>query len=240
MPAAVDDLELHRDGNAALVIGGGALDARFTVDLAGLCGAIREADDARVLVLDPSPAAWTGWADDSVEPGDPFAPLAALPQPTVAAIAGDCLDGGLELALCADVRVAAPGASFGLPGTIAGAFPKAGGLQRLARAIGRSRAGQLALTGKTLGADQALAWGLITAVADDPAAEARRLAAEIAQRGPIALRYAKEALQRGTEMPLAHGLQYETELTILLQATADRAEGVAAFTEKRQPAFRGA
>ena len=240
MPAAAADLHLERDAGAAVVSGGDRLDARFTAALADICREIGEDDDARVLLLDPAPQIWAGWDGDAVEPGDPFAPLAALPQPSIAAIAGDCLDGGLELALCADLRVAAPSAQFGLPGALAGGFPIAGGLQRLARAIGRSRAGQLALAGKLLNADQAFAWGLITAVADDPGAEARRLAGAIAQRGPIALRYAKDALQRGSEMPLAHGLQYETELTILLQATADRAEGVAAFAEKREPAFRGA
>ena len=240
MPAAAADLLLERDAGAAVVSGGDRLDARFTAALADICREIGEDDDVRVLLLDPAPQIWAGWDGDAVEPGDPFAPLAALPQPSIAAISGDCLDGGLELALCADLRVAAPGARFGLPGAIADSFPIAGGLQRLARAIGRSRAGQLALAGNLLGADQALAWGLITAVADDPGAEARRLADAIARRGPIALRYAKDALQRGSEMPLAHGLQYETELTILLQATADRAEGVAAFAEKREPAFRGA
>ena len=240
MPAAAADLHLERDAGAAVVSGGDRLDARFTAALADICREIGEDDDARVLLLDPAPQIWAGWDGDAVEPGDPFAPLAALPQPSIAAIAGDCLDGGLELALCADLRVAAPGAKFGLPGAIVDSFPIAGGLQRLARAIGRSRAGQLALAGKLLNADQAFAWGLITAVADDPGAEARRLAGAIAQRGPIALRYAKDALQRGSEMPLAHGLQYETELTILLQATADRAEGVAAFAEKREPAFHGA
>lgn len=240
MPAAAADLHLERDAGAAVVSGGDRLDARFTAALADICREIGEDDDVRVLLLDPAPQIWAGWDGDAVEPGDPFAPLAALPQPSIAAIAGDCFDGGLELALCADLRVGAPGAKFGLPGALAGDFPIAGGLQRLARAIGRSRAGQLALAGKLLGTDQALAWGLITAVADDPGAEARRLAGAIAQRGPIALRYAKDALQRGSEMPLAHGLQYETELTILLQATADRAEGVAAFAEKREPAFRGA
>ena len=240
MPAAAADLHLERDAGAAVVSGGDRLDARFTAALADICREIGEDDDVRVLLLDPAPQIWAGWDGDAVEPGDPFAPLAALPQPSIAAISGDCLDGGLELALCADLRVAAPGAKFGLPAALNGGFPIAGGLQRLARAIGRSRAGQLALAGNLLGADQALAWGLITAVADAPGAEARRLADAIARRGPIALRYAKDALQRGSEMPLAHGLQYETELTILLQATADRAEGVAAFAEKREPAFRGA
>lgn len=240
MPAAAADLHLEHAGDAAVVAGGARLDARFTAALADICREIGEDEDAHVLLLDLAPQIWAGWDGDAVEPGDPFAPLAALPQPSIAAIGGDCLDGGLELALCADLRIAAPGAKFGLPGALIGGFPIAGGLQRLARAIGRSRAGQLALSGNLLGAEQALACGLITAVAGDPSAEARRLAGAIAQRGPIALRYAKDAIRRGSEMPLAHGLQYETELTILLQATADRAEGVAAFAEKREPAFRGA
>ena len=239
MPAASAQLHLRRDGRIAVISGGGPLDDAFAERLAGICGALDGDEEARAVLLDLAPAAWGG-AGGAPEPGDPFGPLAALPQPTVAAIASDCTGPGLELALCADVRAAAPGARFGLPALLDGGFCAAGGLQRLTRAIGRSRATQLALTGELLDAERARAWGLISAVADDPAAEARRLAEAMAERGPIALRYAKEAMLRGAEMPLAQALQYETELTMLLQATADRAEGVAAFVEKRAPAFRGA
>ena len=98
---------------------------------------------------------------------------------------------------------------------------------------------ELVLTGTPIDASKARAWGLVSKVGVDAAGEAVALAGRIAERGPIAVRFAKEALNRGIEMPLEQALGYETDLTVLLQTTADRAEGVAAFIEKRTPTFRG-
>lgn len=235
-------LTLTLDAPVAVAGGGDCLDAGFVDALAAICGEVGERPEIRALVLDPEPGLWSGWGEDAPAPGDLFRPLAELPQPSVAAIRGDCLGGGLELALAADIRVGAPGLELGFPELLeaGGELCLAGGLQRLSRAVGRSRAGQLTLLEERIGAERALDWGLLNAVDADPSAAARRLAETIAQRGPIAARYAKDALRQGADMPLAQALHYETELTILLQSTADRAEGVAAFLAKRPPRFGGA
>ena len=235
-------LTLSLEAPIAVAHSAARLDAVFVDELAEICAEIGEMPEIRALILDPEPMLWSGWADDPPEPGDLFRALAELPQPSIAVIRGDCLGGGLELALAADIRVAAPQIELGFPELLdpAGEFCRAGGLQRLSRAVGRSRAGQLTLLEQRISADRALDWGLLNALDPDPAAAARTLAETIAARGPIATRYAKDAIRRGADMPLAQALHYETELTILLQSTADRAEGVDAFVSKRPPRFRGA
>lgn len=239
---------LGRDGHVATLTLSGTLDAAAVAVLSDACEKLREApveDAPRVLVLRSEPQLWRGWAAETGSQlaeqgliGDPFGALAELPQPTIAVVEGDVRDAGLELSLCADVRIAGTGARFGLAAVAAGGFPGAGGLQRLSRAIGRSRATQLLLTGP-VDADTAQHWGLVTAVSDDPTAAAQGLAARIAERGPVATRLAKEAVSRGAEMPLDQALRYETDLTILLQSSDDRQEGVRAFVEKRKPDFQG-
>jgi len=170
-----------------------------------------------------------------------FEPLAQLPRPVVCAIGGECISAGLELALACDVRICSDDARFALPETGLGLIPLAGGIQRLARTVGRAWATYMVLTGQEIGAQEALALGLVSRVV--PRArlleEADAICQRIAQRGPLAVRYAKEAVQRGCEMPLEQALRYETDLTIILQTTQDRAEGVRAFLEKRPPRFTG-
>ena len=233
MPA--QRLSLERTDDIATIIGGRCLDALFVRELGDICEAI--SDDVRVVVLNPDARAWVGF-DGPTDYGDLFAPLADLAQPTVAVLSGDTIGGGLELALAADIRVMAQDAAIGL-NSLSGEFPRAGGLQRLTRAVGRSRATQLLLLDERIDAPTALDWGLVNAVADDPSAAAMDVARSIAARGPLATRYAKDAIRHGLDMPLAQALHYETELTILLQDTDDRAEGVDAFVNKRTAAFSG-
>ncbi len=228
-------LTIERHDHVVQISGGGVLDSEFLAQLADRCAAID--DDVRAVVLSPDPAVWRGYERVS-EVGDLFSALAALPQPTIAALSGPTSNGGLELALVADLRVADLTCNIGCD-ALFGEFPRAGGLQRLSRAVGRSRATQLVMLEGRLDAATALDWGLLNAVADDPLVAAMQIARTIASRGPIAARYAKDAVRQGLDMPLAQALHYETELTILLQDTQDRAEGVGAFVSKRKPQFTG-
>lgn len=169
--------------------------------------------------------------------------LAAIPQPVIAAIHGRAHSAGLEIALACDIRVATEDTTFAMPDTAAGSVPRGGGTQRLPRAVGRAHALRLLLLGEIIDAAEARRIGLLSRVvlsdsADLPTA-ARELAEAVASRGPIATRLAKEAVHRGAEMTLEQALRYETDLTVILQSTADRAEGVRAFEEKREPRFRG-
>lgn len=171
----------------------------------------------------------------------PFRCLELLAQPVIALIEGDAIGAGLELALACDVRIAAEHATFAMPGLAAGAVPEGGGTQRLPRLVGHAKAAEMILLGEPIDAASALACGLVNRVAprDEARAVAERLAQTMASRGPIALRYAKEAINRGLDMPLEQALRYETDLTVILQTTTDRNEGVRAFLEKRPPHFEG-
>jgi len=173
--------------------------------------------------------------------GDPFGCLARLPQPVIAAVNGDALSAGLELALACDIRLAAEEARFACPETAHGVIPWAGGTQRLPRIVGRGKALEMILIGEAVDAGEALRVGLVSRVVPRGRllSEAEALAGRIAERGPIAVRYAKEAVSRGLDMTLEQALRYETDLTIILQTTEDRAEGVRAFLEKRTPRFKG-
>jgi enoyl-CoA hydratase/carnithine racemase len=172
---------------------------------------------------------------------DPFGCLAGLACPLLAVVQGRAIGAGLELALAADLRVCSDDARFALPDVAAGRLPMAGGSQRLPRIIGRSRAAAMLLLAEEMDAAAALRAGLVSRVFSREAlgVEADAMAQRIASRGPIALRYAKEAVHKGLELPLEHGLRYELDLSIILQTTSDRAEGVRAFLEKRPPDFKG-
>jgi enoyl-CoA hydratase len=216
-------------------------------ELSRACEAIEADDNVRAVVLAAEGEHFClGWDAALLDgeggpPADPFGCLAELPRPVICAVQGDTLSAGLELALACDIRLAAEDAHLGLPETKLGRVPMGGGTQRLARLVGRGKALEMILTGEPVEAREALRIGLVSAVApaDKLAAEAEAIAGRIAERGPIAVRYAKEAINRGLEMPLEQALRYETDLTIILQTTVDRAEGVRAFLKKRKPKFKG-
>ena len=161
--------------------------------------------------------------------------------PVIAAVNGIAAGGGCELALACHMRMASPNASFSLPETKLGIIPGYGGTQRLAREIGRGRALEIILTGRTVRAEEALRIGLTNRVAATGGllTEAESLAREISNLAPLAIRACLEAVTRGIDLPLAEGLALEAQLFSSLFATNDMREGTRAFLEKRQPVFKG-
>jgi len=167
--------------------------------------------------------------------------IANMPKPVIAAVAGFALGGGCELALVADVRIAADNAKFGLPEIKLGILPGIGGTQRLPRLIGAGRAKELIFTGDPINAEEAWRIGLVNKVvpAEQLFAETRKLAKRLAGQGAVALRLAKSSINEGLEMDLAAGLQYEHKCYSILFSTKDQKEGFSAFQEKRRPNFKG-
>jgi len=167
--------------------------------------------------------------------------IAGLWTPLVAAVSGYCLGGGCELAMACDLIVASETAQFGQPETGVGVIPGAGGTQRLTRAVGKSLAMDVILSGRFLSADEALRAGLVARVVarESWLDEGKRVARAIAEKAPVATRLAKEAVDRSFESPLTLGLEYERRLLALAFASADAKEGLNAFLEKRKPDFKG-
>ncbi len=165
----------------------------------------------------------------------------AMPQPTVAAINGFAFGGGTELALACDLRVAVEHAQLGLTETALAIIPGAGGTQRLPRLIGKSRAKDLILTARRVDSAEAERIGLLNRVAASGTLRehALELAGAIAANGPVAVRAAKDAIDHGVEMPLGPALDHEARCYERVLGTEDRLEALAAFAEKRRPAFRG-
>jgi enoyl-CoA hydratase len=167
--------------------------------------------------------------------------IRGLWTPLVAAVSGFCLGGGCELAMSCDLIVASETARFGQPETGLGIIPGAGGTQRLTRAVGKAVAMDVILSGRFLTAREALAAGLVARVVAREAwlEEAKRVACDIASKGPVATRLAKEAVDRAYEAPLSLGLEYERRALYLAFASEDAREGLEAFVEKRKPEFDG-
>src|SRR5437870_767813 len=170
-----------------------------------------------------------------------FDAIEEFPKPVIAMVNGFWLGGGLETALACDIRIASDTAKLGQPEINLGIIPGGGGTQRLTRLVGEGKSMELILTGDLLDAAQAKAIGLVNDVV--PAAElqdrVRALASRIAEKSPIALRMAKEAVKTASRMNLREGLDRETDLFSLTFGSEDKAEGVRAFLEKRKPDFKG-
>jgi enoyl-CoA hydratase/carnithine racemase len=169
------------------------------------------------------------------------APLERFGKPLIAAVNGPAAGGGFELALAADIRIASTAASFALPEVKIGSLPGSGGTQRLSRAVPPAVANRLVLTGEPLSAVDALRVGLVSDLVDpeDLLPLARSLAERIAANAPLSLRAAKIALRAAQEDALRPGLALERALWEMLSKTDDRAEGRAAFREKRAPRYTG-
>jgi len=167
--------------------------------------------------------------------------LAAFRRPTIAAINGAAFGGGLEIALCCDIRIAASDAVVGLPEVKLGIIPGAGGTQRLTRACGAAVAKGLILTGRKVDAAEALRLGLLSAVVPgaELKAEALKWAADVAEAGPMAVAQAKLAIDQGQGQPLAQALITERACYEVVLGSLDRQEGLRAFAQKRPPKYQG-
>jgi enoyl-CoA hydratase len=170
-----------------------------------------------------------------------FTAIEEFPKPVIAMINGFCLGGGLETALACDIRIASDVAKLGQPEINLGIIPGGGGTQRLTRLVGEGKAMEIILTGEAIDAAHAREIGLVNHVV--PAGELRTtvlsLAGRIAEKSPIALRTAKEAVKSAARMNLREGLEREMDLFCLTFGSEDKTEGVRAFLEKRKPDFKG-
>jgi enoyl-CoA hydratase len=224
--------------------------------MGAVIGALQELDadpEIRAIVLGGGERAFAAGADIAeLAAGTPISlyenrrieqwdRIRDLRTPVVAAVSGFCLGGGCELAMLCDLIVASETAKFGQPEINLGVLPGAGGTQRLTRAVGKAVAMDMILTGRMISAREALGLGLVARVVAKEAwlDEAKRAAGEIAAKGPIAVRLAKEAVDQAFEAPLSVGIEFERRAFYLARASEDATEGLTAFVERRAPDFKG-
>jgi len=164
-----------------------------------------------------------------------------ISKPMIAAVDGYCLGGGNELAMSCDIIIASETATFGQPEVNVGIIPGAGGTQRLTRAVGKYKAMEMILTGRSISAEEAYRVGLVNRVVPPESLmeEAKKLATEVASKPPISIRSAKEAILKAQDATLEVGLEFERKAFYMLFATEDGKEGMRAFLEKRKPSFKG-
>lgn len=224
-----------------------AISGTMAREIAEACASL---GDARVLVVTGNERAFSTGADLSERVGGggrhstlpAYDAVAGVQIPSIAAIEGYALGGGLELAMCCDLRVASETARLGQPEVLRGIAPGGGGTQRLPRLIGVGRARDLLFTGRHIDGATAEAWGLVNRLA--PAGQALAAALDLARQlarlsGPLALREIKALVDEGFHLPLVDALQLERERGAPLYETADAAEGIRAFLERREPDFKG-
>ena len=233
-----------------------AMNERMREELTACFAELARAEDARVIIVTGTgERAFSAGADirefvapqvpvrfrDSRRRVDFRAAMDRCPQPIIAAIRGFALGGGLELALACDIRIAGEDSQLGLTEVNLAIIPGGGGTQRLPRLVGRGKALEMILTGARVDAREALRIGLVERVvpATEVLSSAQALARTLAEKAPVALRYAKEAVVKGLGVPLEDGLRLENDLATLLRTTEDRVEGAKAFLEKRKPRFTG-
>jgi enoyl-CoA hydratase len=221
------------------------LSSQLARDLVDVCSEITWDEEVRAVVIqyDGEIVLPTDRGDDplEVDAASAVEAVARLKQPVIAAIRGNGLGFGLELAMACDIRLGTGDARFGLPQIRDGSIPFAGGSQRLPRLVGRGKALEMLLIGEPLDAPEALRIGLVNRIfpAGELTDRAAEMAREMADKSPLAVSYVKEALHNGMDLTLDQGLRMELDLYLLLFTTGDRIEGVTAFQEKRKPEFKG-
>lgn len=230
-----------------------AISYQLAMDLVNALDEIEEDAEARVVILTGAGRGFCAGADIK-EMADPDAPrlpigkrytffnrLEDFEKPVIAAINGACNGGGLELALCCDLRIASDSASFGLGEVKLGIMPAGGGTARLPRLIGPGLAKEFMYFGNRSTAQNAQNIGLINKMvpADKLMEEAKLMANELAQRAPISLKMIKSCVNLGMQMDLLGAIDYEAKCAAILRETDDHNEGVQAFVEKREPVFKG-
>jgi enoyl-CoA hydratase len=222
---------------------GNAINRPLAQELEEVCLRVNQDDDIYVAVITGAgeSAFCRGREPDSDDRCSVAASVAGIDRPVIAAINGDALGQGLELALSADIRLASSKARFGFPEVGEGLIPMDGGTQRLPRIVGRAKALEMVLTTETISAEEALAIGLVTKIVPPESlpAEVDAVVQAVVTKGPLSLRYVKEAVNKGLDLTLEQGLRLEADLYFLLHTTADRTEGIRAFLEKRPPRFEG-
>ncbi len=233
---------------------GNTINLEMANELVDACLAIKEDDEVRVVVVTGTGKVFCSGFDiaelrsvaaDNLKQMNPASlssnAVAGLDCPVIAAINGDALGAGLELALSCDIRICSQNAHFGFPETSYGIIPSGGGTQRLPRIVGRGKAAEMIITAEPIDAAEAYRVGLVSRVVPKQKLreESEKIAGKLISRAPIAVRYAKEAVNKGLDMTLPQGLRLEADLSFLLQTTKDRAEGIQAFLEKRKAQFKG-
>jgi len=230
-----------------------ALNEAALKEIASALNAAESDDSVRAVVVTGDARAFAAGADvsemqgkSSVEMHSSKRPsywetIRKFPKPLIAAVSGWCLGGGNELAMCADMIIASETARFGQPETNLAIMPGAGGTQRLTRAVGKAVTMEMVLAGRSLTAYEALILGLVNRVVPVELylEKALELAALVASKAPLAIRQAKESVQKSFELPLEESLAVERTNYLLLFGSEDKDEGVAAFLEKRAPAWKG-
>jgi enoyl-CoA hydratase/carnithine racemase len=227
--------------------------ARLSDELTELCAEITWDEKVRVIVITGSgeksfyldaglnrTVSGTG-EEEEMKLFSIAEPIARMDRPVIAAINGDAIGQGLEVALACDIRIAVETSRFGMPQIKGGLIPWDGGTQRLTRLVGRGKALEMILTGETIDAKEAYRVGLVNKVVppQELMSIVMSIAQEMASKGSIALRYTKEAVYQGMDLTLEQGLRLEADLYLLIHTTKDRTEGIRAFREKRVPKFEG-
>ncbi|AIR62632.1 enoyl-CoA hydratase [Cedecea neteri] len=228
-----------------------ALTAEMLDELLGTLTELDGRPDVRAIVLLGSPKAFSAGADTGTLASasattlwrsgfsEKWDRVASIETPLIAAVSGYALGGGLELALLCDIIIADSNAVFGLPESHIGIIPGAGGTQRLVRAVGKSLAMDMLLSGRRIDAQEALRAGLVSRVTDALEEQALVLATQVAKAAPLAAMMIKKAVAASYEMPLSAGVAYERSLSALIADSEDRAAGLAAFKNKQSPEFKG-